>query len=308
MMKTERLLQNERMLKAVTGMGRKEFESLLDSFAWNLNENLRIRHKERKCVNKFGQGTNKGVLKDVETKLLFILIYLKTYPTYDLLGAIFDMTRTPVFEAIHFLKKSLEQTLGRLQVLPKRKISTMEELLREFPEMKEVFIDGTERPTQRKKNPKANKKTYSGKKKANTRKNIVVTGKGKTGNQREILILTKTKSGRRHDKNLADKEMLFEKLPKEWDKYHDSGFLGSQKQTENIIQPTKASKNHPLTPEQKQENSLISSIRVTVEHAIGGFKRFDCLTSKYRNKLPNFDDELILLASGLWNYHLLLKA
>ncbi|WP_440867621.1 transposase family protein [Symbiopectobacterium purcellii] len=35
----------------------------------------------------------------------------------------------------------------------------------------------------------------------------------------------------------------------------------------------------PLSPEQKQENKIISGIRITVEHAIAGIKRLGCMTA-----------------------------
>ncbi len=59
-----------------------------------------------------------------------------------------------------------------------------------------------------------------------------------------------------------------------------------------------------LTLEQKEENKLIASIRIASEHAIGGVKRFNSLVYTYRTKIVNLDDQFILLASGLWNYHL----
>jgi hypothetical protein len=52
----------------------------------------------------------------------------------------------------------LEKALGRSVQLPKRSISSMEELLKLVPEAKDLFIDGTERETQRPKNAKLKKK------------------------------------------------------------------------------------------------------------------------------------------------------
>ena len=51
-------------------------------------------------------------------------------------------------------------------------------------------------------------------------------------------------------------------------------------------------------------NQLISSIRVTVEHAIAGIKRYKAARDIYRHKTPNLDDLFQLLSAGLWNYHL----
>jgi len=65
--------------------------------------------------------------------------------------------------------KILEQTLKRHLVLPKRRrISSLDEFLGAFPEIKEnpeIVIDGTERPVSRSKKIKTQNKRYSGKKK-----------------------------------------------------------------------------------------------------------------------------------------------
>ncbi|WP_440864905.1 hypothetical protein [Symbiopectobacterium purcellii] len=57
----------------------------------------------------------------------------------------------------------LEMTLGRECVLPARQIRSAEEFFRAFPGVKDVFIDGTERPVQKPKNLRRRKKMYSGK-------------------------------------------------------------------------------------------------------------------------------------------------
>jgi len=88
----------------------------------------------------------------------------------------------------------LEKALGKELVLPARQIKSAEEFIRLFPEIKEVFIDGTERPVERSKNKEKQKQDYSGKKKRHTRKNIIVSDEKK-----RVLILTKTDPGSKHD-------------------------------------------------------------------------------------------------------------
>jgi len=65
--------------------------------------------------------------------------------------------------------------------------------------------------------------------------------------------------------------------------------------------------NFGITADEKENNTIISSIRVKVEHAIAGIKRFNCLSHVYRNKKGQ-DDAMINIASGLWNYHLRMTA
>jgi hypothetical protein len=189
--------------------------------------------------------------------------------------------------------------MGRHLVLPQRKISSPEEFFRLFPEAKDVFIDGTERRVQKPKNLKKRNRLYSGKKKATTRKTVIVSN-----DQKRILLMTPTKSGRRHDKRIADKAGVIEAIPQDVAIWTDTGFQGIARAHPNTVMPAKATKNRPLTLAQKQNNRLISSIRVVSEHAIGGYKRFKAAADLYRNRLPNLDDTFSFLAAGLWNFHL----
>lgn len=56
-----------------------------------------------------------------------------------------------------------------------------------------------------------------------------------------------------------------------------------------------------LNAEQKNRNKAKSKIRIYVENAIAGIKRYNILVQKYRNKRKNFEDDLIAIAAGLWN-------
>ena len=294
-MKTKSIFSNVRLSKALIGMSKTEFDALLPAFqkAW-----VTIHKAVPDRIRGFGGG-KKGKLPTIEDKLAFILLYLKCYPTYDLLGFLTNRDRTRCCRSVQTLLPVLEMALGRNLVLPKRKISSPEEFFKLFPEAKEVFLDGTERRVEKPKSIKKRNKLYSGKKKTTTRKTVIANDRHK-----RILIVTPTKSGRRHDKRIVDKNQLVQNIPQEVAIWTDTGFQGIQKQHDHVVMPAKATKNKPLTYEQKQENKLISSIRVISEHAIGGMKRFKAASDIYRNKLTNLDDTFTLLAAGLWNFHL----
>ena len=67
--------------------------------------------------------------------------------------------------------------------------------------------------------------------------------------------------------------------------------------------PKKKQKNGFLTPEEKEDNSLISSIRIKVEHAIGGVKRLGVATNIFRGRFGS-DDRFTFVSAALWNFHL----
>jgi len=292
----DKILQNPRLCKAIFGMSREEILRLLPLFSQCLLAYRYELHPHRK--RKVGGG-RKGDLPTDLDKLLYILMYLKIYSTYDVFSVLSEHQRSKCGDSVQLLLPVLERTLGRKLVLPARKATSLEEVFEKIPELKDVFLDGTERRVQRPKNTKKQRKLYSGKKKATTRKNILLTTEKK-----RILFLSKTKSGRRHDKRITDKHHLISVIPEDVTVWTDTGFQGIQHQHANTMMPQKATKRKPLTFAQKQNNRLIAGIRVIVEHAIAGWKRFQAVSDIYRNRLPNFDDRMNMVCAGLWNFHL----
>ena len=63
-----------------------------------------------------------------------------------------------------------------------------------------------------------------------------------------------------------------------------------------------------MTEEQQALNYLKASMRVVVEQAIGGLKRLNSIAHIYRNRTESLADQFMLVACGLWNYHLKLAA
>lgn len=289
-------LRSDRLCAALTGLRTQEFNQLLTLFTPVLTQALKERNPER--VRVYGGG-RKGHLRTEGERLFAVLFFLKVYPTYDTGGWLLDkMDRSNLCRWIQVLLPVLQKTLGRNLSLPKRQIRSVEEFFELYPDAKDVFIDGTERRTQRPKNHKKQKKLYSGKKKGTTRKTIVVSD-----NKNRIGILTKTRAGRRHDKRLFDKD-IGNSIPPEVTAWTDTGFKGIEHKHPNTVMPKKNTKLHKLTPEERQDNKLISGIRILSEHAIAGMKRYGAASMTYRHKLKNLDDTFTLLSAGLWNFHL----
>jgi hypothetical protein len=292
-MDIDKVLGNPRLTKAVLGVSKKEFDALLLSF-----EQVLLEHRESKTRKRAVGGGALGKIKSSRRKLFYILFYIKTYPTFDVAGFVFASSKSRAHGWTHDILPLLEKTLGRKVVLPKRRISTTEEFLAAFPGIKEVLIDGIERPTIRGKKDKTQRKHYSGKKKRHMRKNVIIVDEKK-----RILLLTPSKHGRAHDKRIADKNLLPFRIPSEVSILADTGFQGLQHIHPNTLIPKKKPRGGALTEADKALNRLISSSRMAVEHAIGGIKRFRCISDIYRNK-NGLDDKLVNIAAGLWNLHI----
>lgn len=296
MVMIERALKSNRHMKSLTGLSIQEFMILLMSF-----EPILVDHFSNKTRKRKVGGGRKGALKDAQSKLFYILFYFKTYPTYDLASFIFGVDRSQCFHWTARFMPLLEQALGRHLVLPKRQVRSMEEFLVLCPDAKDLFIDGTERRTQRPQKSKAQRKRYSGKKKTYTRKNTLIANE-----KREILFLSPTKDGRIHDLKQLKKTGILEHIPQEIALWIDKGYQGIisiLKNNNPVMMPHKKPRGKNLTFQQKQENKVISGIRIVVEHAINGIKRFGAMSGIYRNRKGQ-DDTMIYLCSGLWNFHL----
>lgn len=295
MLDIQRALNHNRLLRALTGLNRKAFDALLETFS-PLYEQTRQTQPRQRAVG----GGRKARLLSTQKKLFFILFYFKCYPTFDLAGIIFDMHRSQAHEWMHRLQPILEETLGEKMVLPERKLDSIEAFIERFPEVKRVMIDGTERPIARPQEREAQQSNYSGKKKRHTRKHLVAVDETK-----RVLVLSKAREGKLHDKRFHDEDDIAGSVPDEIPIEVDLGFLGLQKEYDNIHLPHKKPRGEDLSDAQKQENRALSQSRVVCENAFAGVKRYSAVSVVYRNRIKDFDDHLMLTAAGVWNFYLI---
>ena len=100
-----------------------------------------------------------------------------------------------------------------------------------------------------------------------------------------------------------------------WQILADLGYLGLvvdfnvSDQTWPHRKPRRSKKNlnTALSDEQRNENQTHARRRVKVEHAISGVKRLGCVTQVYRNKSASFNDRIMAVACGIWNWPLTKK-
>src|SRR3989344_2191534 len=112
-------LRSVRTAKSLTGLTPSEFWNLVPLFENNfLEQRIKFLSNRQRRVG----GGRKGHLATSADKLFAALLYLKTYPTFDVLGFMLNMEKTRACRNIHLLLPFLEKTLGRQLVLPKRQI------------------------------------------------------------------------------------------------------------------------------------------------------------------------------------------
>jgi Helix-turn-helix of DDE superfamily endonuclease/DDE superfamily endonuclease len=212
---------DRREFLALTGLTLKEFRLLLSAFTaaydrrYPKDRTLADRPR-RRCAG----GGRKGVLSCPEQKLLFLLVYLKTYPLQVLMGELFGLSQPGVNYWIHRLLPVLRGALDSLGVLPERDPGDFARSQIARGSAPRLIIDGTERRRQRPKDPEKQALHYSGKKKAHTDKTIVIVNLRRRG----VGFLSRTHVGETHDKKIADSEGV--SYPPRAELYKDTGFQG----------------------------------------------------------------------------------
>jgi hypothetical protein len=259
-----------------------------------------VRGVKREGRKRAMGAGRKAHLRDLEDKLLFILVYFRLYPTQAVQGFLFGISQAQANEWVHRLTGVLNQALGYEQQLPERDPANLEKVLSACPSL-EFLIDGTERRINRPQD-KADRKTYySGKKKTHTVKNLIVPDRGG-----KVRYLSDTDEGKKHDKAIADEEEL--RFPPGSTLWQDGGFQGFTPAGVTIQQPKKTPRNGSLTAIDPLNNQSISSLRVEVEHHIGGIKRCQILVQPFRNWADHYVDDVMETACGLHNFRLTHRA
>jgi hypothetical protein len=298
-------LKVDRQIKALIGMSRDKFDALVRVFT-DSNRLIQQERLHNKEIKRLPSGGPKRILDTTEKQLFFTLYYLKTYPTFDVLGFHFDLSAGHAHDYLVYYLKVLEHSLNKLEKLPKRTFANVDEFRHVIDKYSEIIIDAFDVPCVRPSDNERQRVRYSGKKKRHTLKALSIVNTA-----RRILYLSHLFEGSIHDYAIMS-ETFDPAQP--WFQGTtvrvDLGFLGASKDygcLSDFRMPHKKprkSKNNPnpqLTEAQKKQNRAFSKIRVLVEHAIGGMKHFHCLTHRIRNHSIQLIERFFGVSAGLWN-------
>ena len=162
-------IRDDRQMKALTGLSQAQFDTLLpivrDIYQATQQKAYEVGVESGTCRRKPGGGS-KGQLPTMAEKLLFVLYYYKTYPTFDVLGTQFAMGRSKANENLHKLSPILYDTLVDLELMPYRELGTPEALKAALQGVDHVIIDATERAYRRSQEDAKQREHSSGKKTA----------------------------------------------------------------------------------------------------------------------------------------------
>jgi len=222
---------------AATSLTLEEFALILPVFGRRYRELFppELTREGKPRQRKAGGGVKERLWTD-EDKLLFILVYQKTYMLQVMQGLQFGLSQPQANYWIHCLLPILRASLAELGMAPERNPAAIADNPLASENAPDLLIDGTERRRQRPQNAKKQAEHYSGKKKAHTDKNILLAN----SHSGKVVYLSPTEMGRKHDKKIADENEI--QYPAGATLGKDTGFQGYEPKGVLTFQPKKSQK------------------------------------------------------------------
>jgi predicted DNA-binding protein YlxM (UPF0122 family) len=218
----------------------------------------------------------------LEDRLVLAVSYWRSYNTIQNLATDYGASKSAVHRAI----KCVEDTLPNNEKFKLRGVAATHNKNGNI--ITEMIIDVTnqeiECPTH------SPEKSYSGHKCLYTMKFQSIM----EAETKEILDIRKD-FGSKHDFKIFV-ETLAGKISKKIRIRGDSGYQGIQEHHQNSIIPIKASKNNPLTDDQKELNKQNSKKRIPIEHGFRRVKIFKICGERYRNKGKRCETRFTIIA------------
>lgn len=228
------LKEKPRGFLAATGLRNEEFECLLPTFEKCYQASLPKKPKltKKKKQRKAGGG-RKSNLQSISDKLLFILVYQKTFQLQTMHGLQFGVSQGRANYWIHRLLPVLQQALLEIGMKPEREGEKVADLIEAVEGGANLSLDASERKIQRPVEKEKQAEKYSGKKKTHTDKNLLLVNE----NTSKVVYLSPTVEGKKHDKKLADESQI--SYPKNASLTKDTGFQGYEPEGVLTEQPQK---------------------------------------------------------------------
>lgn len=227
--------------------------------------------------NPLSRRGKKPTALTLTEKLLLTLVYLRQYPTFEHLGAMFGVRES---YAHKIYRRHIDILVTVLRLPGKQALldATLAALL----------LDVSEQPIERP--VKHQKSYYSGKKKRHTIKaQLLVCLK-----TLQILLVICGK-GRTHDFTLLKQARL--RISQKLKTYADSGYQGILKLYPNSLTPIKKPRKRELTKAQKRHNRELAKIRIAIEHVNRRCKIFRIVKETYRGKHKHYQKTWTVVAA-----------
>ncbi len=275
------LTQHPNVFYSVTGLRVTEFEELLVDVLpqYASQEQQRLERPDRQRAIGAGHPFE---LNDRD-HILLTVIWLRVYPTHEVLGYLFGISDSTVSRLIKRVLPVLE-TVGRDTMrMPdpgKKRRRTLDDLWQDTPELV-VVIDSFEQRVQRPRDRAEADSYYSGKKKQHTLKSQVAVDET-TG---QVVDVAESVRGPTADLMVLEQSQLLDRLPSGVGGIGDLAYVGIDKLHPDGLgaAPRRKPRGKPRPTEDVAYNTAFSRRRIIVENTIGRMRRYQSIAQTDRN-------------------------
>lgn len=244
---------------------------------------------ERQKVRINARGGGRKAILSVHEEVCLCLFYLRHYPTFEVLGLQFGVSKTEANDTFHYWLTLLRGLLPASlleQVEPQHSdYLIVQEWLSQF----QLIVDSLEQARERPGDNLEQRSYFSGKKQQHTFKSQIVTLPG----GKDIVDVSAGAKGPTSDISLFRQQQPKFASGQGFD--GDKAYVGAQ----NVHTPHKKPRGKELTAEQKAENKEFSSTRrIFIEHVIRLLRIFRVAQERFRLH-PDTYEQVILTVCGL---------
>lgn len=291
LMRYEYLSQHPCVFKSMTGLTVAEFDQMaveVEPF-YVATEQERLRRPNR--IRAVGAGH--PFTLDYRDSLLLATIWLRQYPTGEVLGYFFGVSEPTARRTVARMLPALEQAGRATFRWPSREQGrSLPEILEDCPELA-VVIDTFEQRVRRPTDKQKANEHYSGKKKQIARKTqVCVDWDG------HICDVSDSVAGPTADITLLKETGVLNRLPEgvgAWGDLAYQGIRGLHPQGLGA-HPRKKPRGQPRPAEDKAYNTALSRERIIVEHRIGHIRHFQATQQMYRHNLDSHTSTVVAVA------------
>ena len=298
-MRYEHLSQHPKLFPKVTGLSLSEFDQLLHDLLPDYveTEQQRLQRPDRQR----GMGAGRSYELDLRDHILMVVVWLRIYPTGDVLGYLFGVSAPTVSRTLARVLPLLEQAGRDTMRLPdpgRKRRRQLSVLLDMIPDLS-VIVDSFEQAVQRPQDRDDADAHYSGKKKQHTLKSQVIVD-ADTGS---IVDVSDSVRGPTADIHLLEQSGVLARLPPDVGIGGDLAYLNLAKLREQGFAPRRKPRGKPRPVPDLVFNRMFSHFRIIVEHSINRMRRFQAISQRDRHH-RRYHTARTRTIAGLVNRHL----
>lgn len=276
-----RLSQFPKVFRSMTGLNVPEFDAVVDDLTsrYARAEKNRLSRPNRQRAIGAGHPVHLAVIDQI----LLTILWLRLYPTHEVLGYLFGVSDSTARRAIERMLPLLEKSGRDTMRLPdpgKRHHRQLDALLKDLPELL-VIVDSFEQRVQRPVTRSTADGYYSGKKRQHTLKSQIAIHE-QTG---QVVDVSDSVPGPTADIKLLEQSGLMTRLPDGVGAMGDLAYVGIDKLDDQSVgvAPRRKPRGQPRPAEDVAYNTAFSRRRIGVEHTIGRMRRYQAITQTDRN-------------------------